>query len=103
MGCKVRGGAVLYLATEGGLSFANRLVALREKYPDHENVKLAIRPSPINLFNAAEDIAKVEALIAAISKNMGKSGCLSLIHLPELLRAKWMKTTIARQASLLSS
>ena len=67
MGCKVRGGAVLYLATEGGLSFANRLVALREKYPDHENVKLAIRPSPINLFNAAEDIAKVEALIAAIS------------------------------------
>ena len=84
MGCKVRGGAVLYLATEGGLSFANRLVALREKYPDHENVKLAIRPSPINLFNAAEDIAKVEALIAAISK---KHGQVRMLVIDTLARA----------------
>lgn len=84
MGCKVRGGAVLYLATEGGLSFANRLVALREKYPDHKNVKLAIRPSPINLFNAAEDIAKVEALIAAISK---KHGQVRMLVIDTLARA----------------
>ena len=84
MGCKVRGGAVLYLATEGGLSFANRLVALREKYPEHENVKLAIRPSPINLFNAEEDIAKVEALIAAINK---KHGQVRMLVIDTLARA----------------
>ena len=69
---RVQGGSVVYLATEGGNSFQNRLVALRQQYQDHTNVKLAIRPSPINLFNAEEDIEKVEAIIREISKSHGQ-------------------------------
>ena len=43
LGNKVRGGAVLYLQTEGGQAFNTRLIALRNKYSDFENVNLAVR------------------------------------------------------------
>ena len=71
MGCKVRGGSVLYLQTEGGTAFNTRLVALRNKYPEFKNVKLAVRALPINLFNDENDIAKVKLLIKEISKKHG--------------------------------
>ena len=63
LGNKVRGGAVLYLQTEGGQAFNTRLIALRNKYSDFENVNLAIRAAPINLFNNEDDMAKVRSLI----------------------------------------
>ena len=71
-GNKVRGGSVLYLQTEGGQSWQARIAALRQKYPDFENVRLAVRPMPINMFNSEEDLNLVRALIAEISKKYGK-------------------------------
>jgi len=84
MGNRINKGSVLYLATEGGAAFQNRLVALREKYPDYENVNLAVRPSPINLYDAEEDIAKVEAIIKEISE---KRGQVSMMVIDTLSRA----------------
>jgi len=66
---KVKRGSVLYLATEGGRAFENRLYALHEKH-GFKDVSLAVRPSPINLYDAEEDIAKVEAIMAEIGKRM---------------------------------
>jgi KaiC/GvpD/RAD55 family RecA-like ATPase len=66
---KVKRGSVLYLATEGGRAFENRLYALHEAHGFNE-VSLAVRPSPINLYDADEDIAKVEAIMAEIGKRM---------------------------------
>jgi len=66
---KVKRGSVLYLATEGGRAFENRLYALHEKH-GFNDVSLAVRPSPINLYDADEDIAKVEAIMAEIGKRM---------------------------------
>ena len=71
MGNKVDGGCVLLLATEGGYSYQNRLVALRQAYPEHENVHLAVRPSPINLYDAEEDIQRVREIIKELSKKYG--------------------------------
>ncbi len=68
LGNKVRGGAVLYLQTEGGQAFNTRLIALRNKYSDFENVNLAVRAAPINLFNNEDDMAKVKSLIEVIGK-----------------------------------
>ena len=68
MGNKVRGGAVLYLQTEGGQAFNARLIALRNKYSDFEDVNLAVRAAPINLFNNEDDMAKVKSLIEVIGK-----------------------------------
>jgi len=69
VGSKVKRGSVLYLATEGGRAFENRLFALHKKH-GFNDVSLAVRPSPINLYDADEDIAKVEAIMAEIGKRM---------------------------------
>ena len=69
VGNKIKRGSVLYLATEGGRAFENRLYALHEKH-GFNDVSLAVRPSPINLYDADEDIAKVEAIMAEIGKRM---------------------------------
>ena len=66
-GNRIKRGSVLYLATEGGRAFENRLFALHDtnKFND---VSLAVRPSPINLYDAEEDIAKIEAIISEIGR-----------------------------------
>ena len=64
---RVKRGSVLYLATEGGRAFENRLYALHEKH-GFNDVSLAVRPSPINLYDAEEDIAKIETIMAEIGK-----------------------------------
>lgn len=69
VGNKIKRGSVLYLATEGGRAFENRLYALHEKH-GFNDVSLAVRPSPINLYDADEDIAKIEAIMAEIGRRM---------------------------------
>lgn len=71
LGNKVKGGPVLYLQTEGGLSWQARIAALREKYPDHKDVRLAIRAAPINLFNSEEDIQTVKAILEEMARKYG--------------------------------
>jgi len=75
-GHKVIGGSVLYLATEGGMAFHNRVVALRKKYPEHKNVKLAVRPAPVNLLDGEVDMAVLEKLCREVSKKHGQVKCI---------------------------
>ena len=72
------------LATEGGYLYQNRIVALQQSYPEHINVKLAVRPSPINLYDAEEDIAKVKAIISELTK---KHGPVKMLIIDTLARA----------------
>ena len=100
-GNKVRQGSVLYLAAEGGMGFHNRLVALREKYhkDSDKTIPLALLPSPINLYDADEDIAKVEKLIQEISKKYGK---VSMLVIDTLARATASGTFDENDNSMMS-
>jgi len=69
-GSKVRGGPVLYLATEGGNAFHNRVVALRDEY-SQPDVPLAVRPSPIDLLRPEADLAKLIELCQSIEAEVG--------------------------------
>jgi hypothetical protein len=71
-GHKVIGGSVLYLATEGGMAFHNRVVALSKQYPDHKDVKLAVRPAPVNLLDGEIDMVVLEKLCREVSRRHGK-------------------------------
>lgn len=74
-GCKVRGGPVLYLATEGGNAFRNRVYALQQEY-GADNVPLAVRPSPVNLLRPDADLPALGALCAEIEAQYGKLGLI---------------------------
>ena len=82
-GCKVRGGPVLYLATEGGNAFRNRVYALQQEY-GADNVPLAVRPSPVNLLRPDADLPALGALCGEIEAQYGK---LALIVVDTLSRA----------------
>ncbi|MDB9838622.1 helicase RepA family protein [bacterium] len=81
---KVRGGPVLYLATEGGNAFRNRVVALRDEY-SKSGVPLAVRPSPIDLLRPEADLAKLIELCSSIEADVGAP--LSMIVVDTLSRA----------------
>jgi hypothetical protein len=83
-GSKVRGGPVLYLATEGGNAFHNRVVALRDEYKK-TGVLLAVRPSPIDLLRPEADLAKLIELCGSIEVKVGAR--LSMIVVDTLSRA----------------
>jgi hypothetical protein len=82
-GYKVNGGAVLYLATEGGNAFRNRVYALQQAYAG-VNVPLAIRPSPVNLLQPEADMPELGALCKEIEQTHGK---IALIVIDTLSRA----------------
>jgi archaellum biogenesis ATPase FlaH len=68
---KVNGGSVLYLATEGGMAFHNRVVAMRQHYIDHKDVKLAVRPSPVNMLDADVDMHILSKLCREVARSHG--------------------------------
>jgi len=68
---KVSGGSVLYLATEGGMAFHNRVVAMRQHYSFHKDVKLAVRPSPVNMLDADVDMNVLAKLCREVSRIHG--------------------------------
>jgi hypothetical protein len=77
-GCKTRGGPVLYLATEGGNAFNNRVMALRKQY-GIDDVQLAVRPSPVNLLDPAADLEGLLELCADIERTCGQKPCLIVV------------------------
>lgn len=81
--CRVRGGPVLYLATEGGNAFRNRLYALKQQ-TGITDAPLLVRPSPIDLLRAEVDLPALSQLIEEIK---GQMGSLSLIVVDTLSRA----------------
>ncbi len=66
-GCKVRGGAVLYIAAEGGLSLGNRIAALEAR----DGVPLWTLPTAIDLCKADEDTKSLIDLIAHLARHHG--------------------------------
>ena len=83
-GAKVRGGPVLYLATEGGNAFQSRCVALREEY-DIKDAPLAVRPSPIDLLRPEADLAALIQLCQSIEAECGEP--IAMIVVDTLSRA----------------
>lgn len=82
-GCKVKQGAVLYLATEGGNAFQNRVYALMQEH-GLTDVPLAVRPAPVNLLNPEADLKEIADLCDEISATHGK---IVLIVIDTLSRA----------------
>jgi len=76
-GFRVSGGPVLYLATEGGSSFHNRIYALAQKY-ERTDVPLYIRPSPVDLLRPNADLAEIIALVAEIKEASGND-CVQIV------------------------
>lgn len=76
-GFRVSGGPVLYLATEGGSSFHNRIYALAQKY-ERTDVPLYIRPSPVDLLRPNADLAEIIALVAEIKEASGQE-CVQIV------------------------
>ena len=83
-GAKVRGGPVLYLATEGGNAFQSRVVALRKEY-GVDDVPLAVRPSPIDLLRPEADLAALIELCKSIEHEKGEP--IAMIVVDTLSRA----------------
>jgi len=75
---------VLYLATEGGNAFHNRVVALRDEY-SQPDVPLAVRPSPIDLLRPEADLARLIELCRSIEAEVGAP--LAMIVVDTLSRA----------------
>lgn len=82
-GSKINGGPVLYLATEGGHAFKNRVYALTQKH-DKPNVPLAVRASPVDLLHPEADMPELGALCQQIEQQYGK---LAMIVVDTLSRA----------------
>ena len=82
-GNRVDGGCVLYLATEGGNAFRNRVFALNKHY-QYQNPRLAIRPQPVDLFNEAADLPTIERLCNEISEEFGT---IKMVVIDTLARA----------------
>lgn len=64
-----RPGAVLYIASEGGRGFINRVVAVKRHYnlPDDADVPLAVLPCPIDLLDPNADRDAIVNLIDDVS------------------------------------
>ena len=82
-GCKVRGGTVLYLATEGGNAFRNRVYALKET-KGVDRAPLVVRPSPIDLLRAEVDLPALAELCKEVTQVYGK---IEMIVVDTLSRA----------------
>jgi hypothetical protein len=82
-GSRVRGGTVLYLATEGGNAFRNRVYALR-KQRGVTDVPLVVRPSPIDLLRAEVDMPALGELCKEVTETYGE---IAMIVVDTLSRA----------------
>lgn len=82
-GAKVNGGPVLYLATEGGMTFHNRIYALTKKYGTTD-VPLYVRPSPVDLLHPEASLVELALLCNEIEQ---QSGPLAMIVVDTLSRA----------------
>ena len=82
-GARVRGGAVLYLATEGGNAFRNRVYALREA-KEVSDAPLLVRPSPVDLLRAEVDMPALMELCDEIKTDYGQ---IAMIVVDTLSRA----------------
>ena len=84
-GCRVDGGPVLYLATEGGLTFHNRIYALAKLKYERTDVPLYVRPSPVDLLRPSVSLPELGKLCKEIEEDAGQP--LQMIVVDTLSRA----------------
>ena len=82
-GNKVKQGAVLYLATEGGNAFQNRVYALMQQH-ELTDVPLAIRAAPVDLLRPDADLKEIADLCDEITASHGP---IAMIVIDTLSRA----------------
>lgn len=61
-GCKVNGGAVLYIAAEGGAGVRNRLAAFKREHPDMASAPFTLLPVGLDLHAQGDALAVCEAM-----------------------------------------
>lgn len=61
-GCRVNGGAVLYIAAEGGAGVRNRLAAFKRERPDMASVPLTLLPVGLDLHGQGDALAVCEII-----------------------------------------
>lgn len=61
-GCRVNGGAVLYIAAEGGAGVRNRLAAFKRERPDMANAPFTLLPIGLDLHGQGDAIAVCEIM-----------------------------------------
>ena len=83
-GKEVTAGGVVYIAAEGAYGIRNRMVAFREHYQVDENFPFAILPSPVNFFDAEEDMARLQNTLRAKGQEFGCG--ISLVVVDTLAR-----------------
>jgi hypothetical protein len=82
---KVRKGAVVYVAAEGGTGVYKRLAALRENYPDTGDIPLFIIKFPVDLLHGK---VHAQALVKLCLQAAEEAGCtMELIVIDTLSRA----------------
>lgn len=82
---KVRGGAVVYVAAEGGAGVYKRLAALREHYRDAGDVPLFVIKFPVDLLHGKEHAVALVKLCREAAELAGQG--LELIVIDTLSRA----------------
>jgi hypothetical protein len=70
-GQRVKQGAVIYIAAEGGGGIYKRFAALQLKYGDLSGVPLYVIPCPVNLLRADADLPKLVAMVKEIETKCG--------------------------------
>lgn len=61
-GCRVNGGAVLYIAAEGGAGVRNRLAAFKRERPDMANAPFTLLPIGLDLHGQGDALAVCEII-----------------------------------------
>jgi len=84
-GRRVKQGAVVYVAAEGGRGFLKRIRAFKSRYPEAGDVPLLIVPCQVDLLNRHADLDRLVSEIKAITDRAGKP--VELIVIDTLSRA----------------
>lgn len=61
-GCRVNGGATLYIAAEGGVGVRNRLAAFKREYPEMASAPLTLLPVGLDLHGQEDALAVCEII-----------------------------------------
>ncbi|PZO63517.1 MAG: hypothetical protein DI498_13285 [Paracoccus denitrificans] len=61
-GYKINGGAVLYIAAEGGAGVLNRLAALKQEYPQMASAPFTLSPAGLDLHGEGNAVAVCEIM-----------------------------------------
>lgn len=84
-GRRVRQGAVVYVAAEGGRGFLKRIRAYRSRYPEAGDVPLYVVPCAVDLLNPGADLAGLIAEIKAVAAKA--QAAVELVVIDTLSRA----------------